>query len=82
MKRARLACALALAHVRVVTRYVCYAEDPTPLSAINPTLYSLFISQPHVQPDAASADKELVNPLAPRAAEYQEYHPDVERGSL
>jgi hypothetical protein len=29
----------------VCALYVCYAEDPTPLAAINPTLYSLFISQ-------------------------------------
>jgi hypothetical protein len=37
-----------------------------------------------VQPDAADADQELANPLAPRAAEaspmYREYDP--ERGGL
>lgn len=37
-------------------RYVCYAEDPTPLSAIAPSLYSTFIAQPHV-PTATGAGR-------------------------
>jgi len=30
----------------VCALYVCYAEDPSPLAAVNASLYSLFISQP------------------------------------
>jgi len=30
--------------------YVCYAEDPAHLAAINQPLYALFISRPHVPP--------------------------------
>ena len=36
----------------VCALYVCYAEDPSPLSAINPELYALFISAPQGTPDA------------------------------
>ena len=34
----------------VAALYVCYAEDPTPLASIAPSLYATFIARPHVPP--------------------------------
>mmetsp|Transcript_24889 Transcript_24889/g.73841 ORF Transcript_24889/g.73841 Transcript_24889/m.73841 type:complete len:165 (+) Transcript_24889:330-824(+) len=40
----------------VAALYVCYAEDPTPLASIAPSLYATFIAQPHV-PTGGEAER-------------------------
>lgn len=43
-----VAAASAAVDAGVIALYVCYAEDPTPLAALAPDLYTAFIAHPHV----------------------------------
>mmetsp|Transcript_19274 Transcript_19274/g.58128 ORF Transcript_19274/g.58128 Transcript_19274/m.58128 type:complete len:246 (-) Transcript_19274:298-1035(-) len=69
----------------VAALYVCYAEDPSPLSTIAPSLYVTFISQSHSIPSHELADQHrtrtfvgaIMERFSLRACNEAPYHNDA-----